>query len=107
CPSSQPGLVHSPRPIDCANRDDKPEHHVKAVGMFADRCNEQQHCAEHRQNYFQDSSTAHDRSPIDRDFHFGFEVAASIRSCTALSLSPTAAEFAVIFAVPDSCWPIT
>ena len=30
--------------------------------MLASRCGEQQHCAEHRQNYFQDSSTAHDRS---------------------------------------------
>jgi hypothetical protein len=30
--------------------------------MLASRCNEQQHCAKHRQNYFQDSFTAHDRS---------------------------------------------
>ncbi|MGO9865312.1 MAG: hypothetical protein ACLPLR_17025 [Terriglobales bacterium] len=30
--------------------------------MLAGRCNEQQYCAEHRQNYFQDSSTVHDRS---------------------------------------------
>src|ERR1035437_8703561 len=62
CPSSLACLVHSPRPINCANRDDKPEHHVKAVRMLAGRCNEQQYCAEHRQNYFQDSSTVHDRS---------------------------------------------
>src|ERR1035437_3474725 len=57
-------LVHSPRPINCANRDDKPEHHVKAIRMLAGRCNEQQYCAEHRQNYFQDSFTVHDRSPL-------------------------------------------
>jgi hypothetical protein len=32
--------------------------------MLACRCNEQQYCAEHRQNYFQDSFTAHDRSSL-------------------------------------------
>ena len=46
--------LYIPRPINCANRDDKPEHHVKAVRILAGCC-EQQHCAEHRQNYFQDS----------------------------------------------------